>query len=147
MIKPKFLALTKSGVFPEPGSPEGQEVSGPNGAVSGNFASYADASGNELADSGVAVSDVSTAITKAGAAVAGAGTVVDGNLVEFSGTTGKALKDSGKSPVSFMPAATSATPTKTSAGTAGTFQFDGTYLYFVQASGNVFRFIPDPTFT
>ena len=130
-------------------------VVGPASATDGHLTAFDGATGKLLKDSAITEASVATAVTKAGAAIPGPGTVTDAHVVAFSGTTGQVVADSGLAVASLSTAITKAanatptahTPTKTSAGVTGTFQFDETYLYFVQASGNVFRFIPDPTFT
>jgi hypothetical protein len=57
-----FLALTPSGVAPEPGTSEGGVVFGPSASVAAHLASFADANGNQLADSGLTVASLGTAV-------------------------------------------------------------------------------------
>lgn len=85
MSKPRLLALTQSGLYPEPGSSEGPNVNGPTSSTTGHLAQFADANGGELSDSGVPATSVSQ----------GPASAIAGNLPAFLDTTGKALQDSG----------------------------------------------------
>lgn len=58
MTKPLLLALTKSGVYPEPGSTVGPEVNGPAVSVVGNLPAFDSTDGGTLADSGVTMASV-----------------------------------------------------------------------------------------
>ena len=83
------------------------DVTGPGTSVSGNFASYADATGSLLADSGKSSASFATAAqgTLADNSIQGPGAVTTGRFVTFSGTTGKAVADSGFTSASFATAA------------------------------------------
>lgn len=58
MANPKFIALTKSGVYPEPGSNVGTEIFGPVVSTTGNLPAFADDQGAELVDSGISSTEL-----------------------------------------------------------------------------------------
>lgn len=116
---------------------EDAAVDGPASSVAGNVASFADATGKLIADSGKLAANVVT-----GPAVA-----VSGNLAVFSGTTGKIVADGGTVPTGNVTGPASAVANRIAifSGTTGKVIADGGALLTDKANTTHTHAIADVT--